>query len=209
MQFFLDILKQLNEAGIWSLLPFVIAAFPVSMLVVFLYKKRLPEFSVHLTYFCGNEHRLYPNTIHFEARNLFDSPVVISRPNFRFGKCLSPGRAAHGNSATGDYEIKFRSLDNEGKTTLGNSYTSLMLRHRESATAYIPFDDDLSEDAFTQLLLKTGFFHKLFRRNVLGYLVLNVVLLKETTPIVVPMKIPVINVSKRHSSMLLGLSSWQ
>jgi hypothetical protein len=84
-----------------------------------------------------------------------------------------------------------------------------MLRHRESATAYIPFDDDLTEDAFTKLLNKTGVFHKLFKRDVLGYLLLNVVLLKETTPIVVPMKIPVINVSKRHSSMLLGLSSWQ
>ena len=68
----------------------------------------------------------------------FDVPLVRMPSNEWFNwfggkpklydvKNLKPGNNAHGNSATGDFEIKFRYLDESGSVKEGHSYTSILL----------------------------------------------------------------------------------
>lgn len=182
-----------NDHGIWDFLTFV-SALSITLFLRSWYKRRIPGVSVHVTYSIGNDHHLYPNTLNFEIRNLLDSPLVAARPNFRFTKKLLPGSQAHGNSATGDYEIKFRMLSTSGFTTHGFSYTSIMLRHRENAFGYIPIDDSITEEKLVELA----------KRVCIGKLTLDVVLLKEGHPQVISMEIPVKYVHKLKHKPPLG-----
>lgn len=115
-------IKWAKDQGLWD---FITAGsgLLISAFVLGGQKKKIPEFSVHLTYSLGTGHKNYPNVLNIELRNLMDSPLVIGRPNFKFAKGIHAGRYAHGNTATGDYEIKFRPIGTDGQPVPGYSYT--------------------------------------------------------------------------------------
>jgi len=177
------------------------------MSFVFFRKKRINQFSIHFTHFFGTEYELFPNVVCMEVRNLMDSPVVIFQPNFRFKKNLKSGNNAHGNSATGDYEIKFRKVDSNGEIKEGNSYATMMLRHRDIASTFIPIDDDITENRFLTLINPTSWWGRLKMRMGLGSLYLSVAIFKADNIEVVKMKIPLLASRKHHKSPYLGGNS--
>ena len=69
-------------------------------------KKKIPEFSVHLTYSLGTGHKNYPNVLNIELRNLMDSLLVIGRPNFKFAKGIHAGRYAHGGNSSAKRRVR-------------------------------------------------------------------------------------------------------
>jgi len=174
------VLKWLDEHGIWSMLTFFAAGF-ISIYIRTWYRRRIPQFSVHVTHYFDTGHPLYKNVFVFELRNLRDHPVVVLNPNFRFTKRLKAGTNAHGNSATGDYEIKFRLLDENGNLAEERSWTATLLRHRQAVMAYMPIDEALTQD---MLLSKA-------KDHVLAHLYMDVVLLKDPHPRVYAMSIPI------------------
>lgn len=196
-------IKWAKDQGLWDFLT-AGAGLLISTALVSKWKKKIPEFSVFLTYSIGTGHKNYPNVLNIELRNLMDSPLVIGRPNFKFTGGLRGGRFAHGNTATGDYEIKFRPIGADGQTIPGYSYTHVMLRHREQAYSYLPLPEEWSESDIHALTnSKHGL--KFWRRNKgLGTLFLNVVLLKDEKPKVVMMEIPITNLVRGKKAPMLG-----
>ena len=199
-------IKWAKDQGLWDFLTAGAGLF-ISTIVVSKWRSRIPEFSVYMSYSLATGHPNYPNVLNIEVRNLMDSPLVFGRPNFRFAKGIKGGRFAHGNTATGDYEIKFRPIDPSGEPVPGYSYTVAMLRHRECAYSYLPLDDDWVEAD----LLKATAASKSFTRWLpwnkskgLGTLHLNVVLLKEDKPKVISMRVPVVNIVRGVKPPLLG-----
>lgn len=186
-------LEWLSDHGIWEIATFA-TALSISIFIGALYRRRVPGVSVHVTYSIGTGHPLYPNTLNIEVRNLRDAPLLILNPNFRFTRRLKPGQNAHGNSATGDYEIKFRKLTKDGIPADPRSFTTEMLRHRETAFAYIPFEERLDEAG---LLERSD-------KGKLGILSLHVVLLTDAKPRVVLMSVPVRQLTKAPHPPPLG-----
>jgi hypothetical protein len=196
-------IKWAKDQGVWDFLT-AGAGLLISTALVSKWKKKIPEFSVFLTYSLNTGHKNYPNVLNIEVRNLMDSPLVIGRPNFKFAKGLRGGRYAHGNTATGDYEIKFRPIGTDGKPIPGYSYTNVMLRHREQAYSYLPLPDDWSE-ADLLAAAQTKHCFGFFKRDVgFGTLYLNVVLLKDEKPKVIMMAVPITNLCRGIKAPLLG-----
>ena len=206
LQIPLSWIKWAKEQGIWDFLTAGAGLF-ISTIVVSKWRSRIPEFSVYMSYSLATGHPNYPNVLNIEVRNLMDSPIVFGRPNFRFAKGIKAGRFAHGNTATGDYEIKFRPIDSSGEPVPGYSYTVAMLRHRESAYSYLPLNDEWGEeDVFKACARSSSFWRWLpWKKNTgLGTLHLNVVLLKEDKPKVISMRVPVVNLECGLKPPLLG-----
>jgi len=202
VQIQLTFIKWAKDQGLWDLLTASSGLF-ISGFIIGRNKKKIPEFSVHLSYSIGTGHKNYPNVLNIELRNLMDAPLVIGRPNFKFAKGISAGRYAHGNTATGDYEIKFRPIGTDGLPISGYSYTHVMLRHREQAYSYLPLADEWDEETLlrTQAPKRWGIFTTNTR---LGTLYLNVVLLKDEKPRVITMAVPVIRLQKGVEKPRLG-----
>lgn len=180
----LDVLETgfrwMAEHGIWDLVT-ALAVIGIALALKTWSRRPMREVSIHVTHSFDNDSGLFPNTLGFEVRNLLDAPIIITRPNFRFSKHLSAGSAAHGNTATGDVEIKFRILMPDGHAPSQLSHVTAMLRHREGAIAHVPIQDSLSEDEFL----------KIASSKTLGTLELQVVLLGESPPRSVSLKLPI------------------
>jgi hypothetical protein len=186
-------LRWLNEHGIWNILTF--AGVGSISWVLWQSTRRLESFSLHMSYQFGTNHSLYPNVIYFVARNLNDSPIILARPNFRFNGKLKSGASAHGNLATGDYEIKFRQI-HENNKVVGTelSHSTVMLRSRDSYMAYIPIEDTLTEENF--LSIQSSRWLKIFWCRKLRSLTYDLVMVSDKKPKVRSMSIPVRNVVK-------------
>jgi hypothetical protein len=198
---FLEWLKQANDYGIWDLLTFF--SIPSILgLMWFRSRQRVEWFSLHVSYQMGRAHPKYPNVLYFLARNLNDSPIVVSRPNFRFTDRLKASKNAHGNLATRDYEIKFRRLDPQGEVEPGFSYTTILIRHRESYLAYIPFDDAMQLDEFKQLLAAKPWFGS--HSVPLGHLLFDIVEIEGGKPTVHSMRVPIRNVVEESAAYSTG-----
>lgn len=203
LQFPLAWIKWAKEQGLWDFMT-AGSGLLISSVLVSKWKKKIPEFSVHLTYSLDTGHKNYPNVLNIELRNLMDSPLVIGRPNFKFAQGLTAGRFAHGNTASGDYEIKFRPIDVDGQTVPGYSYTHVMLRHREQAYSYLPLPDHWDEAALLAVIAPKRLWGILNSEKGLGTLFLNVVLLKDEKPKVITMAVPVIRLQRGVQAPKLG-----
>lgn len=200
MQHLDDAARWAADRALWDLLTFVLALAGLGLWAVF-YKRRVWGFALFPTYRFGAGHSLYPNVIYLTARNQRDVPIVVSRPNFRFAGELKAGDNAHGNLATGDYELKFRKLDRSYQVRQGDSYSTILLYHRQSAMAYIPIDDDLDEQGFIEMLRRKTL---LGRPRPVGWVYFDIVLLAEGKPKVVRMKQPLTAVVKETRDLALG-----
>jgi hypothetical protein len=203
LQYPLTWIKWAKDQGLWDFLT-AGAGLLISTALVSKWKKKIPEFSVFLSYSLNTGHKNYPNVLNIELRNLMDSPLVVGRPNFKFARGLRGGRYAHGNTATGDYEIKFRPIGADGQPVRGYSYTHVMLRHREQAYSYLPLPDDWSEAELLAASASKRWFG-FFRGNKgFGTLYLNVVLLKDEKPKVIMMAVPITNLNRGTKAPILG-----
>lgn len=196
-------IKWAKEQGIWDFLT-ALSGFLISSILVVKWRKKIPEFSVYLTYSMNTGHKNYPNVLNIELRNLMDAPLVVGRPNFRFTEGYTAGRYAHGNTATGDFEIKFRPVGVDGLPVPGYSYTHVMLRHREQAYSYLPLPDDWDEARLMEAIKPKRRWGLFKQEKGLGTLYLNVVLLKEEKPRVVAMAVPIIRLQKGVVAPKLG-----
>lgn len=182
-----------SAIDLWGLLTFAFGLAGTVTAVLIISRRRYDRFSLHPSYRIGTGHSLYPNVIYFAARNLGDSPVVVCRPNFRASKYLRVDDSAHGNLDTGDYEIKFRPVTPEYKVVSGHSYTTFMLRHRESAVAYLPIDRSYTEEMFQALEGKP-----------LGELTFDIVTVGDSKPKVVRIRQTLRRVVRESHDLALG-----
>lgn len=196
-------IKWAKDQGLWDLVT-AGSGMLISGVLLNKWRTKIPEFSVHLSYSLGTGHKNYPNVLNIELRNLMDSPLVIGRPNFKFANGVQAGRYAHGNTATGDYEIKFRPVDAEGQPIPGYSYTHVMLRHREQAYSYLPLADDWDEAALLAAIAPRRRWGVWRSEKGLGTLYLDVVLLKDEKPKVISMAVPVRRLHKGVKAPRLG-----
>lgn len=175
-----QLLKWMTEHGIWD----VVTAASVLAIAVLLKgrnRKPLREVSVHVTHSFGNDNALFPNTLGFELKNPLDAPVILTRPSFRFAKHLAAGSGAHADTVTGEVEMRFRLLLSDGTSASQLSHPTAMLRHREGAFTFVPVDDALSEAQFLELT----------KGKLIGTLLLDVVLLGESPPRSLALKLPI------------------
>lgn len=180
-------LEMLNSLGLWNILTTAVASMGVSLL--WFRRCRVTQVPVHYTHCFGTGNSLYPNVMCIEVRNLLDSPIVLSRPNVRFGRGLAAVSNAHGHTATGGYEIKFRPVESDGRIVPGNSFTSMLLRHRDAAFSYIPIDDNLCEEYYLSLFpeRKPGL---LRWRHAICWLDMNVAILNVDRIVSLKMRVP-------------------
>lgn len=172
-------LKEANTIGVWDILTLMIGLAGAITAWLILRTRRHDRFSLHPSYRINTGHSLYPNVIHFIARNLADAPVVICRPNFKASHHLKISDTAHGNLETGDYELKFRMLNPDYSVVPGFSYTTIMLRHRESAMAYIPIDPSYSAADIAQAITS---------KKPLGWITFDIITVGDQKPRVVRLK---------------------
>lgn len=203
LQYPLAWIKWAKDQGLWDFLT-AGAGLLISTVLVSKWKKKIPEFSVFLSYSLNTGHKNYPNVLNIELRNLMDSPLVIGRPNFKFARGLRGGRFAHGNTATGDYEIKFRPIGPDGLPIPGYSYTNVMLRHREQAYSYLPLPDEWTEADLLAAAASKRWFGFFKENKGFGTLYLNVVLLKDEKPKVIMMAVPITNLNRGVKAPILG-----
>lgn len=183
-------LKQVNDAGIWNILTVVIAAV-IGRLLLSMRKQSVQKVSVHSVFRLETGHPQYRNVIAFEVRNLLDGPIVLHAPHFRFDR-LKPSRFAHGDTASGEFEVKFRpgAITGLSDKEDSRSWMTLLLRHRETAVSYIPIEDEIDKAAFLTLL----------DRNRLGALYLDVVEFTHNGPQVHRLRVPMRNL--QHSDVV-------
>jgi len=193
METLINTLKFCADIALWDMLTCVAAVVGASALYVF-FRRRHSGFSLYVSYRIGTGHSLYPNVIYFTAMNIADAPIVICRPNFRPSKHLSIDDTAHGNLDTLDYELKFRHISPDYKIVKGNSFTTILLRHRESAMAYLPIGRCYDDASFQALIGK----------KTLGWINFDIVTLGEGRPRIIRMKQKVRRIVKEAHSLELG-----
>ena len=194
MTTFIEFLEWAAKLGLWDFLTFVLAVVGAVTAVLVFTRRRYERFSLYPSYRIGTGHSLFPNVIYFSARNLGDAPIVVCRPNFRPSKHLLVDDTAHGNLDTEDYELKFRSVDSAYNVVQGHSYTTILLRHRESAVAYVPIARSYDSDSFKRLI----------GNKILGWITFDIVTVGEGKPRVVRMKQKVKRVAIEAHDLKLG-----
>jgi hypothetical protein len=131
----LQVLRWTNDYGIWSIAQFLILAVTFILGLKFFYfpRRRVRNLNFNIR-FVRNKKHAYPSYLHLEFRNYTGRSVVLSSPFFRYRK-LRPPPDAHGDTLSGEYEVKF-----PGNS--GEEYTEVeyLLRNKESVHTVIPID---------------------------------------------------------------------
>lgn len=131
----LDILRWTNEYGVWGILQFVLLAvsFIIGLKIIYFPRRRIRNLNFNVSFVRDKRHD-FPSHIHLEFRNYTGRTVVLSSPFFRYRK-LQPPSDAHGDTLSGEYEIKFP--NGSGKEL---SEVEYLLRNKESVHTIIPID---------------------------------------------------------------------
>jgi len=137
----IDNLIFLNSLGLWEMLNFllVIAGLAIGS-VYFFRKRRVPMLNIFTTYSKRQEGQNYTSLINIEFRNFTGCSIAICNPYFKY-KNLRPDPAAHGDSYSGEYEVKFKGRNGTGLTEI-----EAFLPHKENASTWIPIDSAHSEE---------------------------------------------------------------
>ena len=190
----IDFLKFASSISLWDLLTYSTALIGTVITLIVVYKRKHSSFSLYVSYSFGTGHSLYPNVIYFTARNLADSPIVVCRPNFKSANHFVVDDTAHGNVDTMDYELKFRQLSSSYTVVKGYSYATILLRHRESAVAYLPIGRDYNEASLLRFL----------KKRPIGWVTFDIITIGEGRPKVVRIKQKVKRVVREHRLIGIG-----
>jgi hypothetical protein len=146
----LDILQWTNNYGIWGILQFVILAISFLLGLKFFYfpRRRIKNLNFH-TSLVRNSRHAFPLYILLEIRNYTGRSVVLSSPFFRYRK-LRPAKDAHGDTLSGEYEIKFPGVSGKELTEV-----EFLLRNKESVHTIIPLDEEHTDSEVEALHKKT------------------------------------------------------
>ena len=146
----INILKTLNDLGIWDLLNTVIllSGLLLGAWLSMRRTKHIRDLNFYVTWHRDPKAR-FPLTLRFEVRNLSHNMIALSAPYFVFSG-FRPGPYAHCDSTTQHYEVKFRRSETEKE-----SQVACLLRHRDTVTSYIPLDE-AQTDVELQDLSKLG-----------------------------------------------------
>lgn len=130
----MDLLRWSNEYGVWSIAQFLILAvtFFLGLKIFYLPRRRIRNLNFKVQFLRSNRHA-YPSHIYLEFRNYTGRSVVLSSPFFRYRK-LRPPPDAHGDTLSGEYEVKFPGSSKE------LSEVEYLLRNKESVHTIIPLD---------------------------------------------------------------------
>ena len=141
-----DLLAELNKIGFWQIVntSILVLGSVASLIYWRLRKSRVRDLNFYITWKRDSRGR-FPLILHFETRNLSQCIIVISSPYFVFDRARA-GPYAHCDSATGQYEVKF-------KRSASDAYSEIacLLRHREVVTSYIPLDESQTDEELTKL----------------------------------------------------------
>jgi hypothetical protein len=150
MDTFLDALRWAHEHGIWELASFLIfvGGIIIGARFVFFPRRRIRNLNFY-TRAARNTHPQFPLIIYLEIRNYTGCTVVLSSPFISY-RNLRPPPEAHGDSPSGEYEIKF---PDPGNQTL--SEVEAFLRNKESTNTIIPLDPTHSDQE-----VRTALSHK-------------------------------------------------
>jgi hypothetical protein len=146
----LDVLQWTNNYGIWGILQFLILAVSFLIGLKFFYfpRRRIKNLNFHTTLVRNSRHT-YPLYIRLELRNYTGRSVVLSSPFFRY-RTLRPPSDAHGDTLSGEYEIKFPGADDKELTEV-----EFLLRNKESVHTMIPIDAEHTDEEVEALHKKT------------------------------------------------------
>ncbi|MGE5625957.1 MAG: hypothetical protein ACM3ZT_10465 [Bacillota bacterium] len=136
-----DFLHWSNEYGVWGILQFLLLgiSFVIGMKLIYFPRRRIRNLNFNIR-FVRNSRHIFPSHIHLEFRNFTGRTVVLSSPFFRY-RMLQPPPDAHGDTLSGEYEIKFPSAN--GKQM---SEVEYLLRNKESVDTLIPLDPAHTEE---------------------------------------------------------------
>ena len=145
----MDFLRWSNEYGIWGILQFLllIVSFVIGMKLFYFPRRRIRNLNFNIRFVRDRRHS-FPSHIHLEFRNFTGRTVVLSSPFFRYRK-LQPPPDAHGDTLSGEYEIKFP--DSQGKEMAEVEY---LLRNKESVHTLIPLDPAHGEEEVNEIHTK-------------------------------------------------------
>ena len=138
---FLAILHWANDYGVWSIAQFVILAVTFVLGLKFFYfpRRRIRNLNFNIRFVRNNRHA-YASYLHLEFRNYTGRSVVLSSPFFRYRK-LRPPPDAHGDTLSGEYEIKF-----PGASAKDYTEVEYLLRNKEAVNTLIPIDSVHTDD---------------------------------------------------------------
>lgn len=132
----LALMHEANDYGVWSIAQFVILAITFVLGLKFFYfpRRRIRNLNFNIKFVRNNSRHAHPSYLHLEFRNYTGRSVVLSSPFFRYRK-LRPPPDAHGDTLSGEYEIKFPGASGRERTEV-----EFLLRNKESVDTMIPID---------------------------------------------------------------------
>lgn len=135
-------LRMTNDYGVWSIAQFVILAISFVLGLKFFYfpRRRIRNLNFNIRFVRNNSRHAYPAYLHLEFRNYTGRSVVLSSPFFRYRR-LQPPPDAHGDTLSGEYEIKFPGASGKERTEV-----EYLLRNKESVDTMIPIDPDHTDE---------------------------------------------------------------
>lgn len=145
----LDVLRWANDYGIWSIVQVLFLAVTVvlGLKLFWIPRRRIRNLNFNIR-FVRNPRHDFESHIHLELRNYTGRSVVLSSPFFRYRK-LRPPPDAHGDTLSGEYEIKFPSPNGKALTEV-----EYLLRNKESVHTIIPIDPAHTEEEVNAMHLK-------------------------------------------------------
>jgi len=137
----LDVLRWTNDYGVWSIAQFMILAvsFVIGLKFIYFPRRRIRNLNFNIRFVRNNRHA-YPSYLHLEFRNYTGRSVVLSSPFFRYRR-LRPPPDAHGDTLSGEYEIKFPGASGKERTEV-----EYLLRNKEAVDTMIPIDPAHTDD---------------------------------------------------------------
>jgi hypothetical protein len=133
-------LRWLHEHGIWEIASFLllVAGAVVGVRLAFFPRKRIRNLNF-FTRVVRAGHPQFPLIVYLEIRNYTGRTVVLSSPFMRYCD-LRPPAEAHGDTPSGEYEIKFP--DPQSRQL---SEVEYLLRNKENVQTIIPLDPTHSD----------------------------------------------------------------
>ena len=130
----------LNNLGTWDIVNVLILVSGVIFgSLYFARSRRIPMLNI-FTYHNKRAGVNYTSLINIEFRNYIGCSVVICNPYFKYTD-LRPDPVAHGDSYSGEYEVKLI-----GKN--GNALTEIeaFIPHKENTSTWVPIDPAHTEE---------------------------------------------------------------
>jgi hypothetical protein len=178
MQTLIDILKKLQEIGIWNIINvlILISVAIIGYRLIWSSRKRFKNFYIFFTW-RENINR-FNHVIHIQFRNLSDQEYLITDAYFKT-KNIKVHNQATQDSVSGEYELKFRK---EEKDT---SDPKCIIKAQEFFFTYLPIDDSFFKEEIFQ--------KKFDKEKILGYMYFTITEL-EAKPKIQKFKCPIKNV---------------